>query len=105
MSPRIPKAIPAVARAMTLRRNSFGLLYSACRSKAGEALIEAAGSSEGERRQLHNRAALERGLMGAQAGAGPVGRLFRVGHRIAVFEEGRKKLMAQVRMRAAVARA
>src|ERR1051325_7380478 len=103
MSPRITKAMPAVASAMTLRTNSFGLLYSECLSTVGDALIWLGVGSESEGWKLADGAAFECGLVGAKADAGPVGGLSGVGEGFAILDQGADKFMGEVRMRAAVA--
>src|ERR1051326_1736062 len=103
MSPRIPKAMPAVASAMTLRTNSFCFLYSECRSTVGDALIWLCVGSQSEGGELDDGASLEGGLVGAEADAGPVGGLSGVGEGIAILAQGADKFMREMRMRAAVA--
>ena len=58
-----------------------------------------------EFRQPHDRPALQRGFMGADADAGPIGARHRVRPRIAVFDERAHEFMHEVRMRAPVAAA
>ena len=53
---------------------------------------------QGKRGQLDDLAAGQGGLMRAEADAGPIGGLPRIGHRIAVFEQGGKKLVREVRV-------
>ena len=55
--------------------------------------------------QLHDLAALQRGLVGAEADAGPVGGLFGIWERIAILDERADDLVREVRMAAAVAAA
>ncbi len=61
-------------------------------------------NSLGKLRQFHNRPAVQRGLMGAQAHTRPIGRLFRVRKRFPVLHQRRDELVDQVRMTPAVAR-
>ena len=58
--------------------------------------------SKREARKLHNRAALERGFVRAQADARPVGGLLRVRKRIALLRESHREFMRQMRMTPAV---
>ena len=55
-------------------------------------------------RQLDDGATLERGLMGAQSDARPVGRLLRVRERVAILRQRHHEFMHQVRMASPVAR-
>ena len=55
-----------------------------------------------ELRQVHDRSALESGLVSQDADAGPIRTQGRVRPRIAVVAQGRDELVDQVRMRAAM---
>ena len=60
---------------------------------------------DGKCRQPDNRPAFQRGIVRAQADAGPVGGLFGVRKRVPVFDQCGEELVDQVRVRAAMARA
>src|SRR5688572_20627400 len=96
MPPRIAKPAPAARMAVNPAHRSR-LAFGAIPSVFADIVLFRFGFRNGqlicETRQFYNRAAFERGLMGAQSDAGPVGGLLCVRERLAFFHERHEKFI------------